>query len=73
MSRLLIPCIKEDLNMNMVFIFGPRQSGKTTLVNMLPERADTPTAYFDRDYMMFMGTICASMAFWFDFFNNYSI
>ncbi len=45
MDRLLIPYIKNDLSRKIVLLTGPRQSGKTTLAQMLVQDFD----YFSYD------------------------
>jgi predicted AAA+ superfamily ATPase len=40
MDRMLLPFIKKDLKRKIVFITGPRQSGKTTLARMLTSSHD---------------------------------
>ncbi len=46
MNRTLFPFIVEDLKKKIVFITGPRQSGKTTLAKGLGDRID----YFNYDF-----------------------
>ena len=50
-TRYLEPSISEDLQRKMVFIGGPRQSGKTTLAKHLCEQAgcDLKTRYMNWD------------------------
>jgi predicted AAA+ superfamily ATPase len=36
LTRYLVPQIRHDLARKMVFVAGPRQVGKTTLVRRLP-------------------------------------
>lgn len=50
-KRYLKSYIKEDLKQKMVFLYGPRQVGKTTLsLNLLKNGKDSPPAYFNWDY-----------------------
>ena len=50
-KRYLKLYIKEDLNHKMVFLYGPRQVGKTTLsLNLLKNGKDSHPAYFNWDY-----------------------
>lgn len=49
--RYLQNYIKEDLSRKMVFLYGPRQVGKTTLaLNFLKKGIETHPAYFNWDY-----------------------
>ena len=48
--RYITPYILEDLKNKMVFIGGPRQVGKTTLVKALLKEQEMPGRYFNWDY-----------------------
>ncbi len=48
--RYISPYILEDLKNKMVFIGGPRQVGKTTLVKALLQEQKMPGRYFNWDY-----------------------
>ena len=50
-KRYLLPYIKKDLNQKMVFLYGPRQVGKTTLsLSILKKGEESHPAYFNWDY-----------------------
>ncbi|MCY4513024.1 MAG: ATP-binding protein [Bdellovibrionales bacterium] len=50
-NRYLSNDIKEDLSRKMIFLYGPRQVGKTTLaLSFLKKGIETHPAYFNWDY-----------------------
>jgi len=48
-ERYLFPQVKKDLKQKMVFLGGPRQSGKTTLAKMLAENDQKRYCNWDDD------------------------
>ncbi|MGI9549077.1 MAG: ATP-binding protein [Bdellovibrionales bacterium] len=51
-KRYLQSCIQKDLNKKMVFVYGPRQVGKTTLsLSFLKKGSEKHPAYFNWDYL----------------------
>ena len=45
LSRYIETSVRSDLNRKMVFIGGPRQSGKTTLATSLAKELGVPVYY----------------------------
>ena len=51
-NRSIEPFIASHLfKKKIIIIYGPRQSGKTTLVNEIKHKINIPTAYFNCDEM----------------------